>query len=172
MTDSRMTTPAQSSQNGNDVHPPALAALLARVSQLVSAGDPKAAIETMGRATPKSPWVDNAIGVCLMRLGMWQQALDVFRGLALGPGGVVLRADAPPVFKSNFAAALAATGNLDGFFRALSDLRDENHSSVVKLRDRVDQWTAGFTSWQKIQWHLGASQPAPFPIDTNLGDLD
>ncbi len=53
----------------------------------------------------------NAKGVCLMRLGQFSEALNLFRSLALRPGCIWTRDDLPNHLKTNFATALLLSGH-------------------------------------------------------------
>src|SRR5262249_54641674 len=91
---------------GNELiaKPPEIADLLVKAEQLLQAGKPKKALDLIARAKLNSPWATNALGVCHLRLGNAKVAVDLFRGLVLA-GGILLRADVPVVFKTNYAAA-------------------------------------------------------------------
>ena len=59
-----------------DIKPPEVAAVLAKVEQQLQEGEVKRALETIGRARISSPWLANAAGVCQLRLGNPQVAVD------------------------------------------------------------------------------------------------
>jgi hypothetical protein len=145
--------------------------LLERVEALLRAGQPKKALDLLARSGPPKPGLTNATGVCLLRLGQAERAVDVFRGLVLVPGTVCVRPDAAPVHRCNFAAALLAAGNVAGGLRALDEVGDEGRPAVGRLRAAVRRWREGLSFWQRLRWHLGGSPPRPVDLDGDLGEL-
>src|SRR5438105_2031822 len=71
-------------------HPPECRALFDQVERLLQAGQPKQALDLLARAEVHSPWSTNATGVCLLRLGQADRAVELFRNLVLS-GGLFLR---------------------------------------------------------------------------------
>jgi hypothetical protein len=151
--------------------PPEAVEMLAKVQKLLDEGRPGDALDLIARAKVHSPWATNALGVCQLRLGNAAVALDVFRGLVLTSGGLVLRPDVPTVFKTNYAAALLATQNVSGCLGVLIEVRDDNNPAVQKLREAIRRWKSGLTFWQKVSWHLGGEPARPVVVDFPLGDL-
>src|SRR5437660_1356683 len=111
MTDVTLTDDRTAARNPD--RPPEAADRLTRVDQLVREGRPREALDWFPRTGP--PWVRNARGVCLLRLGRPGEAIDALRDLVLDPTGFAIRADADPVFRANYATALLLDGNTDGF---------------------------------------------------------
>ena len=119
-----------------------------------------------------SAWATNALGVCQLRLGNAKVAVDVFRGLALAAGGILLRNDVPAVFKTNYATALLAADNMGGCLSVLAEVREEEHLAIGKLRVAIQRWKESLTLWQKINWYLGGQPDRPVALDFPLGDLE
>jgi hypothetical protein len=157
--------------NTVDAWPPEVAGLLAEVDQLLEQGQPQAALERLARAKGSSAWLTNAVGVCRLRLGDTKVAVDVFRGLVLASGGLLLRDDVPVVFKVNFATAVIAAGNLSGGLRTLTEVRDESHPAVREVRDAIRRWESGMTFWQRLWWSVGGEPPRPLVFDFPPGRL-
>jgi hypothetical protein len=165
------TATAPDQANGAAPTSPELATLLGRVEQMLHEGDPGKALEQVARAKVTSPWAMNALGVCQLRLGNAKVAVDVFRGLVLAPGGIVLRDDVPTVFKTNYATSLLVAGNLGGCLSVLSNLRDEDDPCVERLKSAIGRWKEGLTFWQKVNWCLGGQPERPVTLDFPPGDL-
>src|SRR4051812_12600004 len=127
--------------NTADALPPEVADVLRKVQKLLDEGQPAAALEQIGGSNLDSPWLANAAGVCQLRLGNANAAVETFRGLVLT--GLFLREDAPTVFEVNFATALIADGNLSGGLRTLSEIREEGHPAVLEIRHAIRRWAAG-----------------------------
>jgi hypothetical protein len=109
--------------------------------------------------------------VCLLRLGNAQRAIELFRGLVLGPGGLVLRRDVPTAFKTNFATALLMDGNVAGCTSVLASLREEDHPAVRKLRAAVRRWQEAMSLWERVCWHFGSPPNRPVELGFEPGDL-
>lgn len=150
--------------------PSEVADLLAKVTLLIRDGQPQKALDLLRRATTSSPWLNNAVGVCLLRLGQAQAAQDVLRGLVLGVG-ITLKPDAAPIFKTNFATALLLTDNLSGCLSALADVNDEQNPAVQRLRGAINRWKQSLPFWEKIQWYLGGHPTRKVELDFPPGDL-
>src|SRR5262245_47553783 len=107
------TVPSRSANTASDD-------VLAQVGALLEDKQAYDALALLGRLKPASIWTTNAIGVCQLRLGNAQIAVDVFRGLVLAPGGIIVRDEAPTVFKTNYATALLANRNVHGCLSILA----------------------------------------------------
>lgn len=88
----------------------------------------------------RSPALQNALGVCLLRLGEVEKAIDLYRGLVIAGDTVVMRSDAPTVFKTNFATALLLMGNVAGCVATLDEIKGPEHPAVARLRRTIARW--------------------------------
>jgi hypothetical protein len=105
------------------------------------------------------PWLRNARAVCRLRLGQPTAAAAELRPALFDRTGLALRRDVEPPFLANYAEALLAEGNTDGFFSILSDIRDRKHPAVVRLDDAVRQWKRGLTFGQRLLAFVGIGGP-------------
>lgn len=124
------------------------AVLLDRVRQLLDEGKPEKAAGVLHRIGSDSPAIRNAYAVCLMRMGETEKAVSVHRRLLLPDDGVVLRDDAPVLFRTNFAIALLMEKNISACAEILNDLKDEQTPSVTRLRDVVTRWRKSIGWWR------------------------
>jgi hypothetical protein len=159
------------SDNGrrDTIPSPEAQALLAQAASLLEENKIKEAMTLLARSNIESSWIQNALAVCQLRPGNAATAVNMLRGLVLG--GLALRADAPTVFKANYAAALLAANNVAGGLAVLTEVRDEANPAVQKLRTAVARWKGTLTLWQKINWYLGGQPDVPLALDSPLGDL-
>jgi hypothetical protein len=157
--------------NSPPANSPEVADLLARVDGLLQEGQPGRALDAVVRAKLKSPWAANALGVCHLRLGNLQIAVEVFRGLVL-QGDLVLRTDLPTVFLTNYATALLLADNLSGCLRTLDEIRDSHHPAVQRLQGAVRRWREGLTFWQRLRWRFGGEPDRAVALDYPPGNLE
>jgi len=142
--------------------------LLSRIARFLGAGAAENALAALPES--RSPWVRNARGVCLLRLGRPAQAVEVLRSLVFSRSGLSVRPNAHPVFLANYATALLQDGNSDGFHSILGSVRDRNHPAVARLDDAVRRWKAKMTFWQWIASIFGVGGPS-LAIDFPPGEL-
>jgi hypothetical protein len=152
----------------NPAWPAVAADLLARVDALLRDGRPREALAAL--PPNDSPWLRNARGVCLLRLGCPGEAIEVLRDLVFQPAGFAVRSDADPVFLANYATALLLDGNTDGFWSILGGTADRSHPAVARLDEAVARWKAGMTFWQRVASALGVGGPR-FTLDLSPGVL-
>ncbi|HMP04316.1 MAG TPA: hypothetical protein PKD86_03705 [Gemmatales bacterium] len=161
------------SQNHNHAAPrdSEVEELLRKAEVLLKENEPRKALDLISRSRIHSPWVTNALGVCQLRLGQAKIAVEAFRGLVLGAGGIQLRSDVPPVFKANFAVALLKADNMDGFLSTVAELSAEEHPAATRLKTAIEGWKKSLTMWQRLNWYLGGLPATPLTLDFPLGDL-
>ncbi len=160
-----------SKPNGNS-HPqsPEVSELLAKVAASLDSAHPQKALELLQRTKVKSPWVTNAMGVCLLRMGDTERAIEVFKGIAV-TSSVCFRTDAPPVFLTNFATALLLAHNVSGCLSALGAVRDEQNPAVQRLRGAIRRWKEGLSMWQRIRWFWGDTPGGPIELGVPPGEI-
>ena len=152
----------------NAAWPADAADLLTRVDALLAEGRPGEALALLPRSD--SPWLRNARGVCLMRLGRPGHAVETLRDLVFDPGGFAVRADADPVFQANYATALLLDGNAEGFWSIFGGIGDRTNPAVARLDAAVRRWKAGMTLGQRVASAIGIGGPR-FALDIPPGDL-
>jgi hypothetical protein len=149
-------------------HAPEHAAVFHQVEKLLQARQPKQALDLLARSQVHSEWARNATGVCLLRLGQTDRAVDIFRNLVIS-GGLFLRRDVPTAWKVNFATALLMAGHIGGCVGVLKEIPEQHHPGVWRLRAALDRWHERLSIWGKIRWLLGG-QPAG-PVELLPGEL-
>ena len=144
---------------------------LSVVKQLLEQGKPDEA--RMLLSGSRTPAETNALGVCLLRLGKTQEAIQLFRSLVLPGGGVVTSMDVPASYRLNFASALLADGNYDGFLSFINGVPATDYVEAKRLHDVNDQWLQSVSFGRKLLWRLGLMQPASWPtLPTPVGTVD
>ncbi|MCS7470859.1 hypothetical protein NZK35_29750 [Stieleria sp. ICT_E10.1] len=107
------------------------------------------------------------LGVCAMRTGKIDEAIQIFRCLSLNPGTTVVRGDADDVLLINYATALLL-GNLpSGALDVLGELKDRDAPAAAEIRSAIDRWARGLSFWRRLDWKLNHIEPPNrvVPID-------
>ena len=112
--------------------------------------------------------VQNAEGVCLMRLGRPEAAVQVFRGLVINPGCTWMRRDRPVHYKVNFATALLLHGLTGGCLDMLSDLHGETTPMVDRLRGAIRKWEKSLPMFAWLDWKINRVASSSRPVTLNF----
>ena len=134
-----------------------------RISELVSQGNFERAFQLLN-AKGEDLESQHAKAVCLMRLGRHREAIEVFRRLVLNPGCIWMREDRPLLYKTNFAMALLLDGHPAGCTAVLSEINNDKHPSVARLRAVIKHWETTMTSWQRFNWRWFVIEPVNRPV--------
>jgi hypothetical protein len=145
--------------------------LLTKVEHLLEGGRPQDAVSVIGDKYLSCPWTANALAVCHLRLGNNARAIHLLRYITFDQTGFEFRSDVPMVFKTNFAIALLADGNFEGFLSTLDKLAEIDHPSVQRLLATVARWKDSLTGWQTFWWNVAGLVPRLPSLDFPLGEL-
>lgn len=118
--------------------------------------------------------VRNALGVCLMRLGKVDQAVEIFRSFVLVPGAVVERPELSNACKRNFATALLMKGLPSGALSVLAETRDREHVMAVRLHSAIKRWEMSLSWFRRLDWKINRCEPpmCHVPLDFEPGEFD
>ncbi len=118
--------------------------------------------------------VRNALGVCLMRMGKVDSAVEVFRSFVLMPGTVIERGDVNHASKRNFATALIMKGYPSGALDVLAETHDPDHPMAVRLREAIAQWEKSLPWLRWFDWKLNHIEPknCHVPLTFEPGEFD
>jgi len=151
---------------------PSNATAMQRISELVSQGNFERAFQLLN-AKGEDLESQHAKAVCLMRLGRYTEAIQVFRRLVLNPGCIWMRPDRPLLYKTNFALALLLGGHPAGCTAVLSEIDQDKHPSVIRIRALIRRWEKTLPFWEKFNWRWCAIEPVNRPViaDFAAGDF-
>lgn len=126
----------------------------------------QSAIEILSSAG-QSPAILNLRGVCLLRIGSVQTALQVYRSYVLQTGGAWTRTDVPVSHVLNFATALLLSGHPAGCLEVLGSLAQQDHPMCDQLQHAIRTWGQSLPLWQRLNWRFGKIEPddPKVPID-------
>jgi tetratricopeptide (TPR) repeat protein len=137
----------------------------------MDAGDYEKARQILN-AGGSSDDMKNAKGVCLMRLGQFDEALRLYRNLVLQSGTMWMRPDVPVTWKVNFCTALLLAGHSAGCAASLAEINRNAHPAVVKLREAIADWKRGLSLWERFLWWIGQEPQHPVTLKFPPGELD
>jgi hypothetical protein len=146
--------------------------LFEQVEALLASDQPQQALSLLNREKQKLEWMVNAQAVCQLRLGKFEQAMELLRGRVLAASSVCLRGDIPPALAVNFATALLLMGNVDGCVSALHDIKDQQHAGVRQLNAAIADWRRGLTFGQKVRLWFGSAPIRPVELGFPPGVLN
>jgi len=139
------------SGNVNDV--------LDQVRALLSRNDPQAAMEVLSpHMRSRSKLIINAYGVCLMRMGRNEEAMELLRELVFQGNSFALSTDVPSVVKTNFATALLLTHNVDGAQSVLNQLDETKDEAVARLKAAIAKWKKSLSLFERLQCLWGTPE--------------
>jgi len=144
---------------------------LDEVRLLLAEGRCEEALKIARRHEAGGAEMRNAMGVCLLRLGRIDQALTVFRPLAMSGGGFVLHSDSLAKYKINFATTLLLLGQVCGCEGALREVGHEDDPQVRRLRQAIARWKKSLGRWERAQWWFGSPLETPVHLDDPLGEV-
>jgi hypothetical protein len=132
---------------------------LERAMRHVASGHYERALNLLDAAGRDAP-IRNARGVCLLRMGRYEDATRVLRELVLSPGCTWMRSDIPTLYKTNFATALFLGGHPAGCLEILAEIHEEKHPSVQRLRSAIKSWEKRLSWLQWLNWKISRVEPA------------
>ncbi len=124
-------------------------------------------IERQGQKTPS---MENARGVCLMRLGEIEEAISVLRGVAF-QGYICMPSDTPLLYQVNFATAMLLGNHKEGAFEILDKIDERDYPQIIKLKDSIRKWTRSFNFIEKCCYIIGLYPKKLVTIDFPPGEI-
>lgn len=138
-------------------------ATMQRIVRFVEASNYEKALDLLNSAA-RSPEARNARGVCLLRLGRYQDAMRLYRDLVMAPGGTWLRGDVPLHQKFNYAVSLLLGGHPAGCLEVLADINEREHPMNLTIRAAIRKWEASLPFFARLNWKFGKIEPANHPV--------
>ncbi len=155
-----------------NANPGTLHETMTLIRGLLDAGRIDDAMHVIRQSGIASNELRNAMGVCLLRRGQYDKAIELYRLLVLNNGAVTIKNGVPDTYRCNFATALLLSGNIHGCLTMLADIRDSRHAGAVRLRTAVQRWKDSLTRWQRWRFALGSTTiNVPVALDFPPGEL-
>lgn len=121
-----------------------------------------------------NPAVRNNLGVCLIRLGQIDEALQVFRSFILESGGTNERPETSDVARRNFATVLLLKQLPSGAVSVLDNTESQNDKRTLELRGAITQWEKSLGWFHWLNWKINHVAPAhcTFVMPFDLGEFE
>ena len=147
--------------------------IIERSIELMRQGEYRAAAGLL-RAAGYDPEVRNLLGVCLIRLGEYEQAVQVYRQFVLLPNSVLERPNMSDANKRNFATALLLKGLPSGALEVLSGMPDMYNLRAVQIRAAILKWEKSLSFLRWLDWKFNFVEPrnCKIPIDFEPGEIE
>ncbi len=142
---------------------------LQHIRELLDQDRPGEALNFITHAGNDSPEMENARGVCLLRLGRLDEAISVLQDVTF-QGLPVIPYDAPALFQANFAVAMLRANRDKGAALEISDrLKGNEHPEAAKLKAAVRQWKKSIGPLGRLRCRVGLCPAKPVPLDEHAG---
>jgi hypothetical protein len=145
--------------------------ILDQVHDLIGKNHYRDAIDLINRSGQHSAPMENARGVCLLRMGEIEKAGKVFHGLVFPTGSICADPNCPVTYHTNFVTAMFLSGNHVAGLGVLGQIRDRRHPSVARLQAALKTWKKGLGLLQRLGCAVNAYPQKPVTVDFPPGDL-
>jgi hypothetical protein len=140
------------------------------VRELLSRDHPYDALKFIEHLGQKTPVMENARGVCLMRLGKIEEAVSVLRDIAF-QGYICIPTDTPALYQINFATAMLLSKQNDSAFDILNKLDEKVHPEASKLKEAIRRWVKVLNFIEKCAYYIGLYPNKRVTIDFPPGEV-
>lgn len=140
------------------------------IRELLNQNQPEEALKYIDHLGQETQLMDNARGVCLMRLGKIEKAAAILRN-ALFQGGICIPADAPVLYKMNFAVVMLLSNQKDAALPILKQLDTKESSQIAKLNEAVQNWVQSLSFFERCLYRIGFYSKKPMALDFPPGEV-
>jgi hypothetical protein len=144
---------------------------LAKVHDLLNEGHTSAAMHIINGSGQHSGAMENARGVCLLRMGKAEEARIVFGSLTFPNKSIGISPETPTVYQTNYVTANILADHTDTGLHILSQIQDDQHPAVKKLRSAVAAWKKSLGLHHRLMLLLGVYPNKPIALDFVPGDF-
>lgn len=156
-----MSTQKNKTAIGNDEH----------IRQLLDQNRPEDALNLINHVGHDSASMKNARGVCLLRLGKIEEAINVFREITFR-GYMCIPSDTPVLYQVNFATAMLMANHKEGTIDIVNRLDERQYPAAGKIRSAIKKWEKSLGLLQWLLYKAGIYPSKAIPIDFAPGDLE
>jgi len=146
-------------------------AVLNRVREMLDNEQVENAFKVLANCGHSSPAIENARGVCLLRLGRLDAAMKVFRDLVFPGGAFSIPHETPTIFRANYVTTFLLLGNLVVGMQLLREIPEKRHPLVQQLKTAVRRWKQSLPWWRRMLLPIGFYPIKPLPLDFAPGAM-
>jgi hypothetical protein len=146
-----------------------MTAALQHIRELLEHNRPDEALNFITHSDNGAPEMENARGVCLLRVGRLDEAIEVLRDVTY-QGLLDIPDDAPALFQVNLAVAMLRANRVKGGALMIADrLNGNEHPEAARLKAAVRQWKESLGPLGRLCCRLGLYPAKPVPLDERAG---
>ena len=138
--------------------------VLEHVRELLNQNRAEEALGLLRHWGQKTPEVENARAVCLLRLGKLTEATSILRSLVFR-SFVCMPDDVPVLFQANFATAMLMANFKDAALPIVDRLGRTENPQIVRVIEAVQQWKKSIGLWGRLRTRFGFYPKKPVPLD-------
>lgn len=124
------------------------------IQKLLASNEIEKALHYIDRKGDRTPEWRNALGVCLMRLGETEKAVNILRELVFQHYLSIPRGT-PPLYQANYATALLMKRYNQMAIEIIKTLPPSDHPYIAQLHDAVAQWKKNLPLLRRFLSKLG-----------------
>jgi tetratricopeptide (TPR) repeat protein len=143
---------------------------ITHVRQLLEAGQTENAIYFIEKTGLQSPDLRNALGVCLLRLGKVEKALNILQELVFQKF-LSIPKGTPALYQANYATVLLLKNYNQMAIEIINGLPAAEHPYIAQLQASVARWKKQLTAFNKFRCLLGLYPDTPVTLSVQPGDL-
>lgn len=144
--------------------------MVLHVRQLLQSGQPEIALQFLEKTGIQAPDMRNALGVCLLRLGKVEKALNVLQELVFQKF-LSIPKGTPPLYQANYATVLLLKNYNQMAIEIINGLEPAEHPYIAQLHATVAQWKKQLPVFHKFRCMLGLYPDKPVLLSMQPGDL-
>jgi len=141
------------------------------IAYLLDQGKAKEALNLINHVNQHSPAWENAKGVCLLRLGMFDVACAIFRNLVFPSNCISVPSDVPALYRANFATAMLLANHKDSALAVLENMDTNGHPYVTQFLTEVNRWKEGMSLLERMGLAIGWYSKRPFHCECPPGGI-
>lgn len=145
---------------------------LQRIVSVAESGQLGQALKLTTESRHNTDAIRNARGVCLLRIGRINEALNLYRSFVLPSGCTWMKPELPIEYRVNFCTSLLLTGHPIGCCDCLGEIENQQHPAVVRLRGVIVNWEGRMSWGQRMLWRIGVVPDLPIESDFVPGEFD
>lgn len=115
--------------------------------------------------------IGNIKAVLLMRLGRFDQALNLLRRIVMDSVTMLPKPDVPERIQLNFATALLMTGHIAGCIGVIQTIADAENEQAVELRVDIRKWEKSLSVLAWLDWKACGIEHIKGQFPTTLSQL-